>query len=64
MVVSILRQAQQPQAQPPKYPAGETRTLSLSKRPLWEKSLWWWFRQAQPPANPRCSPSQTLNKGP
>jgi len=34
----MLRQAQQPQAQPPKSPAGETRTLSLSKRPLWGKA--------------------------
>ena len=23
--------------------------VEASKRPLWGKVLWWWFRQAQPP---------------
>jgi len=33
MVASMLRQAQQPQAQQPKSLASKTRSLSLSKRP-------------------------------
>jgi len=26
--------------------------VEASKRPSWEKVLWWWLRQAQPPKSP------------
>ena len=49
----------------PKSPMGKTRSLSLSKRPLWGKLLRWWLRQAQPPKNPKGKTrSLSLSKRP